>query len=680
MSDAATLSILIDVKTRLEELTKLNQGIRQAKEESSSFGTILKQGLGIGTGIQMATAAVALFKATIVGAIRDSFNLATEIKNNSQALGISGEAYQVLKDLVEETGGEVTNLTQAISFNNQSLVEAAKGTGSAAAAYRGLGLDVQQLAQAPVEKRFELIGRAILNSKDQTKAYGEAAQIVGSRNIRFLMNALQELAKDGYGKIDDAMVKSGKIMSDDTTARLAAAQLQIKKAKDLLTTGTGEALGLASKVLESYKKDFWGTLQAAALPMMGIPYYEPLARAVAKNSPDQALPEPPKNPTLPTPLRQTAEWRSKELEILKAENDEAVIQADNLITEAQQRTNLLPIISRQVQGYEDLLEQLKKAPLEDTETQADRDAMVEKLNAKIRILQKRLNEAYAGPKGAEQISRERFQNIENPSENRDFISAKGGFFTGVQDWASSLGSKGQQISSMMQNTIGTAVSGISQGIDGWITGTEKWGDSLRNIGSNILQAVIQAIVQMGVQWVVTQIMMAVVGKALNASTTAALKPIAAEQAAIWAPAATLATIASWGGAAAAAPWEIAASIGLTEGISAGFAGAKEGGFYPGDEDSVAGVFHGNEFIFSAPATRALGPQNLASMHDAALAGSIGNSGTFPGGGRGSSSGRPVKVFNFWDRRAMVQEINRDPSHEAHIVDVMRRHRGDILET
>jgi hypothetical protein len=247
-----------------------------------------------------------------------------------------------------------------------------------------------------------------------------------------------------------------------------------------------------------------------------------------------------------------------------------------------------------------------------------------------------------------------------------------GVGAGVMNWADALGSRGQQVAAMLQNTIGTAVSGISQGITGWITGTQSWADSLRQIGTSILQTIIQTIIQMGVQWVATQIMMALVGKSLAAASLAATVPMAMAASSIWAAPATLATIASWGGAAAAAPLEIASSIGATEMMA--IAQAKEGGFFPGQDDEVAGAFHGNEFIFSAPAVRKLGAQNLGALHSAALG--SGASGSASGG-----SSKPLRFIHVYPPDAFsAKQLARDTQFENVIVDVMRRRRGEILES
>jgi hypothetical protein len=157
-----------------------------------------------------------------------------------------------------------------------------------------------------------------------------------------------------------------------------------------------------------------------------------------------------------------------------------------------------------------------------------------------------------------------------------------------------------------------AIGSISNGIMDLIKGTKTWGEALEEIGTNILTSVIQSIVQMGVRWVLTQLMMAIAGKAILASATAATAPFAAAQAAIWATPATLATIASYGGAAAAAPGEIAIAEGIVAAQSV-MSFARGGYTGDGGKFEPAGIVHKGEYVVDAERTRRIGVSRLENI-------------------------------------------------------------------
>ncbi len=219
------------------------------------------------------------------------------------------------------------------------------------------------------------------------------------------------------------------------------------------------------------------------------------------------------------------------------------------------------------------------------------------------------------------------------------------------------GSWAQQVSSSFASVFNSAVSSISRGITGLIEGTTTWGRALMQIGTSILNDVIQAIVQMGVRWVLTQVMMAIAGKAIQASALAASAPIAMAQSAIWAVPATLSTIATLGASAAAAPGEIALASAATLGLSAFAAGGRP----PTGVPSLVGERGPELFVPDSAGTIIPADKTAAMM-------SQGGS-SFGGGGMGGTS---VTVSTFLDPQALSQHLQKSDAHEKWVVDVMRK--------
>jgi Tfp pilus assembly protein PilO len=193
--------------------------------------------------------------------------------------------------------------------------------------------------------------------------------------------------------------------------------------------------------------------------------------------------------------------------------------------------------------------------------------------------------------------RDRAMAVNDPASNPNFIAPGEAMGASMAGYVEQIGSTGEQLERLFSGNIRGAIDAVSEGIVGLINGTLTWGEALEQIGGRIVNMLISSLVRMAVEWVAQQIMMAVMGRAIAASASAALAPIAAMQASIWSPAAALATIASYGGAAAAAPAQIALSLGVTKGIAAGTAGFAEGGYTgPGGKYQLAGVVHRGEFV------------------------------------------------------------------------------------
>ena len=82
----------------------------------------------------------------------------------------------------------------------------------------------------------------------------------------------------------------------------------------------------------------------------------------------------------------------------------------------------------------------------------------------------------------------------------------------------------------------------------------------------------------------------------------------------------------------------------------------------------AGIVHRGEYVFSAPATRRIGVQNLESMHRGYASGGLVGGGMPAGGGGGHTTQIDHAVF--MDANKMVEHLSKSDAHEKYIVDVM----------
>jgi hypothetical protein len=245
----------IDIKiTSLADLKGFLDTTRAAKEtrkETEGVGELLRKGLGVGSGIELARRGFELLKSTIVDTAQEAFKFAGEVKDGAEALGISRKAYQVLGEVMRDVGGSQERMTQAIAANNRALVDARSLVGPAAAAFRTLGLDPAQLEGLSVQRRMQVIGAAIDGAKDKTEAFAAAGDILGSKNLPTLLNALRQLGAEGYDKLAENAEKAGRVMSDDTIDRLDNAQKAIQKFKQSITIGVGESIAAIDRFREN---------------------------------------------------------------------------------------------------------------------------------------------------------------------------------------------------------------------------------------------------------------------------------------------------------------------------------------------------------------------------------------------------------------------------------------------
>ncbi|HHL7211519.1 TPA: tail protein (tape measure), partial [Enterobacter hormaechei subsp. xiangfangensis] len=103
----------------------------------------------------------------------------------------------------------------------------------------------------------------------------------------------------------------------------------------------------------------------------------------------------------------------------------------------------------------------------------------------------------------------------------------------------------------------------SNALTGLITGTMSAQDAMRSLGNTMLNSVVNALVQVGVEALKNFI----IGQTLGAAATAAGASQAAILATAWAPAAAMASLASFGANSVPAMTGIASTVGLAQGLA-----------------------------------------------------------------------------------------------------------------
>ncbi|HDC4508185.1 MULTISPECIES: tail protein (tape measure) [Enterobacter] len=125
--------------------------------------------------------------------------------------------------------------------------------------------------------------------------------------------------------------------------------------------------------------------------------------------------------------------------------------------------------------------------------------------------------------------------------------------------------------SMLTSAVDAFSGNASNALTGLITGTMSAQDAMRSLGNTMLNSVVNALVQVGIEALKNFI----IGQTLGAASTAASVGMATTTAAAWAPAAALASLASFGANSAPAMAGIASTVGLAQGLA--LAGARYNG-------------------------------------------------------------------------------------------------------
>jgi len=179
----------------------------------------------------------------------------------------------------------------------------------------------------------------------------------------------------------------------------------------------------------------------------------------------------------------------------------------------------------------------------------------------------------------------------------------------------------QDMSAVMAAPFEGMFYGVSQSIQGLIMQTMTWKDALKSVGSAILGSVVSAIASMAAAWLTSQLMMAIGMQSLATATTTSSAAMGTSLAAAWLPAAISASIATFGGAAAAgsAAFTLAmlsgsasavlfgglasAALGGITAASAASRGYATGGLVTGGEQQITINENGQEYVVNHAGTQ-----------------------------------------------------------------------------
>jgi hypothetical protein len=333
-----------------------------------------------------------------------------------------------------------------------------------------------------------------------------------------------------------------------------------------------------------------------------------------------------------------------------------------------------------VQGQRQILEQ---NPFESEASKKER--LLELLNKEHDILQKNIDlyerllkdegltpEArLAANKQLQDLQQRQAENTSGSRKEEAKGTFAGEFALAGKQLADEWGTVAEQMAKTFKTTFSTAVSAISDGITGLIMRTMTWGQALRQIGTSVVTQLIHGFVQMGVVFVMQHVIMegamqavAALARTLHAEKMA--QSIAAFVASASAGAGKSGEQGGWVGVLIYLA-VMAAAIGTIAGLAGGF---MEGGYTGrGGDSEPAGLVHRNEFVFSAPAVRAIGVENLEALHSGA-----GGLVATRGGGASSGGGVSLALLNDESR---LPHWARNQDGEAWVVDVVRRNTHRI---
>jgi hypothetical protein len=226
----------------------------------ANFSLLAKIGVdskALQSGLKGAQTRVQAFKSSIgtlgpmIAAIgftslaKKAIDLGSKISDLSEQLRINAESLQVLLAVSAKAGVEQATLEKALMSVTIRTQEAMDGNKMYSESFERLGINLEEFAKLPTEKKIEAIAHAYKAAGKSQEAFADIASILGTRAGPKMLEILRRISDEGLGALTKEAKKNGQVMSEDVIAKMDAAADQIGILSNGLTILTGNVLSVA---------------------------------------------------------------------------------------------------------------------------------------------------------------------------------------------------------------------------------------------------------------------------------------------------------------------------------------------------------------------------------------------------------------------------------------------------
>jgi hypothetical protein len=351
-----------------------------------------------------------------------------------------------------------------------------------------------------------------------------------------------------------------------------------------------------------------------------------------------------------------------ELAVAKAQINRELDEGNPLLSsEAVRREKVIAGIRAEVEARKKLLELVRASPLEN-ETPQQRALRLAKMQAEVTDLNARGVSTELG--GYSKMARTNDAYEASGRQENSYQNPMQGLMGGYKQWATQLGSTGDQVATALQGTLGTTVGSITDQLTSAITQTQTWGQALNNIWRSFGTSMIQAFIQMVAQWAVSKTAMFAIDALFAAKSLALSLAGAAKSLVAWIPAAIAAAISSYG---------VAAIIGAAAVVGAIAAFREQGGPVEAGKPYIVGEKRPEVFVPNQSGTIVPSVDSYRAMQRRGGGGATAGS----TGGMDAMTGKQKLLVVYTDHSETVEGLKRRPDFEALVIDINRRNLGEI---
>ena len=231
---ARTKAFEAGMKRGQKELRDLRKSAKKTQTQVRALSLSMRRMAGVAAGLVGA--------AGFTGLIRSSIAFGSAQSDIAGQLKINTRAFQVYSGAIRDAGGSQEQMRKAILSQTQAIVQGSEGLTTYTRAFERLGLNVKTLRGLKPEKQFQIIANAVANAADKQAALTAVTEIYGKRQAPELIELMERLARDGFGKVAEEVERTYGIMDAETQRRLDMASDRIEQFKQRATIKVGDLI------------------------------------------------------------------------------------------------------------------------------------------------------------------------------------------------------------------------------------------------------------------------------------------------------------------------------------------------------------------------------------------------------------------------------------------------------
>jgi len=222
----------------------LQTGLKQAEGRVGKFKAILKS---VGPAIAGLGFSAMAKKAIDAG---------SKISDLSEQLRINAESLQVLMAVSMKAGVEQAVLEKALMSITIRTQEAMDGNKMYADSFERLGINLEEFAKLPTEKKLEVIAKAYAAAGKSQEAFADIASVLGTRAGPKMLEILRRINDEGLANLTKGAKEAGQVMDESVIAKMDAAADTIGIFTNAMTVATANVLSYVIPAFVIFRETF----------------------------------------------------------------------------------------------------------------------------------------------------------------------------------------------------------------------------------------------------------------------------------------------------------------------------------------------------------------------------------------------------------------------------------------